>query len=515
MNPRRNGLFAIFVSALLLLSAVVLVVNGNASTANPPSVPTVPSAPIAGPSLPSFSSLSNPSTTESALVQAFAAEHTPAAEQALFDGLSPSLVAALARLDGPQRERVEGASHSRRWHVRHGRGPVYRRHLGNRPCGVRHRSGRDVGSCVPRGRPRGPRRLRVGIAYGSIGQRANRQAGRALARNLADEFVTELRLAALGMENQLSASMPPSNALGYEGAAAALSQLGNDTFNEPLNLAQSGIAGEMAGVLAAQMATVANLEGQAIAITSSELGSANSEGQYCTLSIGGIETLRPQLSSCPTTSVSFTYPTGTASFGMALNWAQNNVDEFLNASETMTIWGGGVAGTVEFIPLDGSHPYINMTAAANPAIVNFTGPTGAYQIVLNLASENNILWPSIAAPALGGRAALGRSREYGARLGRERLGDYGRSHHVVSTHCGAESVSYLCGTTTATRRPRWAPTRPRAILFNLELAAETQRDLSRSAPTWATRTRTKCRLNAASSFRPRNPPRSHRPNSPR
>ena len=475
MNPRRNGLFAIFVSALLLLSAVVLVVNGNASTANPPSVPTVPSAPIAGPSLPSFSSLSNPSTTESALVQAFAAEHTPAAEQALFDGLSPSLVAAF-------------------WHDLTAHNANALKALltpADGTCGT----GGDlciVGiseialavCAIGAGETLGLACLAGGLAVLGVyvwelltGQSASEQIGKqveALAQNLADEFVTELQLAALGMENQLSALNATVNALGYEGAAAALSQLGNASFNEPLNLAQSGIAGEMAGVLAAQMATVANLEGQAIAITSSELGSANSEGQYCTLSIGGIQTPTPAASSCPTTSVSFTYPTGTASFGMALNWAQNNVDEFLNASETMTIWGGGVAGTVEFIPLDGSHPYINMTAPANPAIVNFTGPTGAYQIVLNLASENNILWPSIAAPLSAGALTSGGAENTVIISGASASEITNGAITVLYDSCGAESVSYLCGTTYGDTAAAMGTYNAPSYLFNLELAAETQ-----------------------------------------
>jgi hypothetical protein len=230
-------------------------------------------------------------------------------------------------------------------------------------------------------------------AVGSIGQQVKNEA-----ENLVTDADTNFQLVGLGVVNQVNALNATVNALGYEAAAAALSQLGNASFNGPLDLAQSGVAQQLAAVLTAQMASIAQLTGQFEATAASQLGSGNSEGQTCS---DGVASAFNPLSApnipfptCPSNSPStFYYTNGAVSFGLLYSTTSA---VWLNHSAPITFDSG--TGYWEFTPLDGSTPFYNVTLDSVPQVVNFSGPTDAYDIVLHGTSGG--FYPTYSFPLL-------------------------------------------------------------------------------------------------------------------
>ncbi len=82
-------------------------------------------------------------------------------------------------------------------------------------------------------------------------------------------------------ETLASSDNATSNFLAYQASNAALSQLGNTTFNTPLALAQSGVASELAGNWFGMLTGVEQTVGQAYGSSIAWEGLSDSGGFYC------------------------------------------------------------------------------------------------------------------------------------------------------------------------------------------------------------------------------------------
>jgi hypothetical protein len=253
-----------------------------------------------------------------------------------------------------------------------------------------------------------------------------------------------------GTSTNINALNSTQNALGYQAAAAALAQLPNVTYSPAADLAL-GVGGSS---IAAQLASEYWANGQdlasALGFTMNNFdtiqGSTNPSGYYCPLnvyaSIAGsgstADILSPYETShgsgtCPTPSVAFTYPYGnlfsTADFslgtyanglgssgGCAAVWVNPQAGVAIVTQSS----GGGSLST-EWIPVNGSTPWYNLTAtsamnsAATAAYINSplalnvsitsntvtgapTFPIGGYYVCVSSTSTDAVLHASIAFP---------------------------------------------------------------------------------------------------------------------
>lgn len=228
----------------------------------------------------------------------------------------------------------------------------------------------------------------------------------ASAANLGKRMILdgayEFNLQANATVNVINALNLTVNALGYEAAAGALSQLPNASFNGPLDLVQSGIADQLASELWANGETAASIYSNLVNGFDVEEGSSDSSGFTCPmadlsgfLNSGTVSGFSAPggASLCPQASPpSFTFPYG-SEIPTAEGYPMGSVSGgncggapiYLNPALPMFVGrpGGSPTNlTAIFQPVDGSTPWFNVTAGAVHEIVNFTfaGPAQGYRV---------------------------------------------------------------------------------------------------------------------------------------
>lgn len=248
----------------------------------------------------------------------------------------------------------------------------------------------------------------------------------ASAANLGKRMVLdgayEFNLQANATVNVLNALNLTANALGYEAAAGALSQLPNSSFNGPLDLVQSGIADQLASEMWANGESAASIYGNLVNGFDVEEGSSDSSGFTCPLSdnggflnsgtVSGFQAPGTGTPICPQSSpASFTFPYG-AEYPTAEGYAMGAVTSgncggppvYLNPGMPMFVakTGGSPTNlTAIFQPVSGSNHWFNVTAGAVHEIVNFTfaGKEQGYRVCD--ATSGAVLYPEWSFPLNG------------------------------------------------------------------------------------------------------------------
>jgi len=400
---RTHRLFALVAVVLFVLASLLVVTAQSTSSSGQGTPPSTPLSQVASGHGPSLASLTDPASALSATLTAAHAIAAPALLTKELAQVAPTTIAgvwtALAHHDAKALAQVTPAISA---NCGTGGGWCISTTIATVAllvCGVTAAPTLGLGCLAA-----GIAVIAIGIYEVLFGQSASAQIGKQvedLAFTLVDEAASMFQLAAIGVLNLVSALNATVNALGYEAAAAALSQLGNSSFNEPLDLAQSGIAAQLAGVLAAQMATISQLTGQFEATAAEELGSANSESFSCSIGIAG--EYNPLDSggspiSCPSSAPSsYTYTNGALSAGIF--YASTATTEmWLQHGEPMTIQAGTPVQRITLIPMDGSTPFYNLTITTAPQYnVTFLGPSNAYRAVWS-AGATAEFFPAISMP---------------------------------------------------------------------------------------------------------------------
>jgi hypothetical protein len=257
------------------------------------------------------------------------------------------------------------------------------------------------------------------------------------ARLMAYDLVETLKTQSDAVGTELTALNTTYNAFGYEAAAAALSQLGNATYSAPLDLAESGIAGQLASIDWADGQEIA----QALTVTAANFnlieGASDTLGTSCALSsypsfvgngssAGSFEA--PAIgASCPTTTPSHpAYDYG--GIYSSLPYTPGGVlkaSGAWSASGCPAVYVGGGTGVtaqysssnaslvLTFIPVAGGTS-INLTLgqpSKQLSNVSFPGGSGAYWVCSpNGSGKGLIAYLSYSFPlnyaGLGGAGAL-------------------------------------------------------------------------------------------------------------
>lgn len=395
MNHRYRA-FAL-VAAVLILVSPLAVVAINATALHPPT-----SQEISAPSAPLVSALENPATTMQATAQALVQASTPTTIGADLATLSPTYVAsvwsALLNHESSKFSNLVPALNSNcgtngGWCISTGIAAA-----ALLICAISAGATLGLGCAAA-----GIAVLAVGLYELWFGESAASQVGQqveALTEYIVTSAAQMFQLEALGVVNEVSALNATVNALGYEAAAAALSQLGNSSFSEPLDLAQSGVASQLGATLTAQMVSIGQLTGDFEATLSEQLGSGNLESDSCSAGLGSL--WNPMASGnipmpCPSSAPSsYSYTNGQLSTGIVYGPSADTV-MWLNASTPITIQAGTSGQHISLEPIDGATPWYNLSISTSYQVVNFSGPAGAYQAVWSSGAAAEF-WPAISFP---------------------------------------------------------------------------------------------------------------------
>lgn len=480
MNRRTVG-FALLAAVLMLVAPLAVVAINDAALARPST--TVASTPVPNSSLsmPTAAAVLDPATTLQATEQAF--EHGGTADNALLNSelnsLSPSFMASVwAALLSGNRQALD--------HLEPALSPNCGTYGGW--CVETGIAGVALAACAFTAAPTlglgcaaaGIAVLAIGIYELWFGQNAAAQIGKQvmdLTETLVDDMDTNLQLVAIGVVNQVSALNATVNALGYEAAAAALLQLGNSSFSAALDLGQSGVAEQLAEALSAQMASITQLTQDFIATVSSELGSANTEGQSCSAGLDGIwdpESGGSPL-SCPSSASSYTYISGDLAGGITYGPETQNF-LWLNESTPIVLQAGVHGQYVTLKPLDGATPWFNLTFTGTETLVNFTGPSQSYSASWSSGATAEF-FPAISLP-------LSSDELYGASTEQFNLFATGSSNYnwggptaiaIDGISCGPST--YTCGTNYGDTPSAESSANAAVYLYNLAIGAANQAEV--------------------------------------
>ena len=165
-------------------------------------------------------------------------------------------------------------------------------------------------------------------------------------------------------------------AFGYSAAAAALLQIGNLTWNGPLDIVQSGIASNLSAEVAGFGLQEAAIWGSTLESFSQTLGDADSSGYGCEL-LGGQNygnttiTAGAATATCGgATSGSFAEPYGTVSSAFAIGGAVGTVWYIAKGAEVWGTQSSGIPGLTLWSPLT------NKTVVISTWTKNFSMPAG-------------------------------------------------------------------------------------------------------------------------------------------